>query len=164
MGDSEFWKRKYKDLWPAGTKREKKFVDLFKSWGLTPIPFGFEALSTDYNPKSPKEKGKPDFYIEIDNEKKYYEVTGSNVSSVRPQYDLWIRPDKVDYVLKHNIEGYACHILDNFYNLIRFIDLTSIEERRIVHPVIRGTRETYLAIAPSKTISISRMRIILGLE
>lgn len=94
----------------------------------------------------------------------YFEVTGSNVGSVRPQYDLWIRPDKVNYVLKHNIEGYVCHILDNSYNLIRFIDLTNIEERKYIHPVIRGTRETYLTIAPSKTISIGGMRIILGLE
>ncbi len=92
MGDSEFWKRRYQDVWPAGFEREKKFVKLFESWGLIPIAYGFEALSKDYNPKSPKEKGKPDFFIERDNDRIYYEVTGTNVRSVSPKSELWIRP------------------------------------------------------------------------
>lgn len=164
MGDPEYWKRKYKEIWPEGCEREKKFVELFEGWGLEPIPFGFEALSTDYNPSSPEERGKPDFYINFDKDKIYYEVTGTRVRSVTPYHELWIRPDKVDYVLNHNLEAYACHILDNTYNLIRFIDMNNFGEREIVYPRIRGVDETYLAIAPSRTISIGGMREILGLE
>ena len=163
MGDPKYWKRKYKEIWPAGCEREKIFVDLFKSWGLVPIPFGFEALSTDYNPESPKEKGKPDFYVDFDDGRIYFEVTGTDSQYVKPYYDIWIRPDKIDYVERHNIIAYTCHILNNSYNLIRFIDMNNFGERRIVHRTIRGARETYLAIASSKTISVNSIKIILGL-
>ncbi len=161
MRDPEYWKRLYKHLWKNGNIREGMFVELAHNWGLVAVKFGFEAESSDYNPNSPDEKGKPDYYIDVGNERIYFEVTGTDVSSITPEMDLWVRPDKIDYVERHNINGYVCHILNNRYNKIRFINLNNIDYRVIVHPFIRGIRETYVAFSYKECISVSEMRSIL---
>lgn len=161
MGDPEYWKRLYKHLWKSGSIRESMFVELMHNWGLAPVKFGFEKESLDYNPNAPIEKGIPDYYIVVHGERIYFEVTGTNVARVSPSNPLWVRPDKIDYVKRHRINGYVCHILNNQYNRIRFINLNEIKQKRIIYKYIRGVRETYVEIPSDQAISEDQMREIL---
>ncbi len=134
--------------------------------GIKVIPFGFETESVEYNPESPKEKGKPDYVIEL-NSVIYFEVTGTNVEWVTDEKNLWVRPDKVEYVENHNINGYVCHILNNRYNKIRFIDANNIPDKnRIIYRYITKngirSREKFIEIYPYESISLNEMRNILG--
>jgi len=158
--DKEYWKKRYKDKWEEGNRREEIVKTLLESWGFEVVNFGFEALSTQYNPDSPDEKGKPDFFIEYDKNRIFFEVTGTSVGSVTPEAQIWLRPDKVEYVKKHEVKAYCIHVLDK-YELIRFIDMHKIIGMKLIHPTIRGTRETYYEIDPSEWGSEEDLKKIL---
>ena len=158
--DQQYWKKRYKGFWKAGNKREALFKDIIKNWGYTAVKFGFEALSEEYNPDSPDEKGKPDFYISINKHKIYFEVTGTDSKAVSENDPVWIRPDKVAYVKRHGITAFLVHILAN-QKLVRVINMKNIDESKITHPGIRGTKETYIAIDPSELIQIDEFKKLL---
>jgi hypothetical protein len=155
--DKEFWKKRYQDKWGDGNLRETMFMELMASLGFEVKKFGFETLSEKYNPKSPDERGKPDFYIEKNGEKIFFEVTGTNVASVTPEKKIWIRPDKIAYIKKYRLRTYCVHILDRL-KLIRFVDMTKVSDKNIVHPVIRGTEETYYEVDPMLCLSLEQFK------
>lgn len=158
--DKEFWKKRYKGIWKSGNKREDLFQKTIESWGYTVKNFGFETLSEDYNPNSPEEKGKPDFYIEHKDKRIYFEVTGTDSPRTSEHDPIWLRPDKVEYVKKHHMIAFCVHIL-TAKNLIRFLDMNKINERNIIHPTIRGTKETYIEVPTSECIAIVKFEQIL---
>lgn len=160
--DKEYWKKRYKDKWEVGNKREKIFKDLFEKWGYTVKKFGFEALSNEYNPKSPNEKGKPDFFVEINKKEVFFEVTGTDVLSVKPEADIWLRPDKVEYINNHNLRCFCVHILSSI-DLIRFIDMNIINKENcpLIFPIIRGAKETYHSINSNVAKSKDEFKTIL---
>ncbi len=161
--DKEFWKKRYKHTWKSGNKREQTFKNLMESWGYKVIDFGFEALSNEYNPNSPEEKGKPDFYIQKDGHKVYFEITGTDSKNVTNNDIVWIRPDKVAYVKKHEIVAFLVHILSAL-GLMRFIDMRYIDESKLVYPTIRGAKETYIEINPSMLIEVNEFKGLLDSE
>lgn len=159
--DREYWKKRYKDTWEAGNQRENMVKKILESWGFKVHTFGFEALSTEYNPESPDEKGKPDFYIEKNDERIFFEVTGTSVKNVTSEDMIWLRPDKVEFVNKHRLRAFCVHVLD-YYRIVRFIDMANIMNKKIIHPIIRGTRETYYEIDPNEWGSQEELKEILG--
>lgn len=134
-----------------------------ESWGYTVFDFGFEALSNEYNPNSPEEKGKPDFYIMKDKRKIYFEITGTDSNNVTKNDTVWIRPDKVAYIKNHKIVAFLVHILSAI-GLMRFIDMRYIDESKLLHPVIRGTKETYIEINPSILMGVDEFKGLLEKE
>ena len=132
-------------------------MDLFKEWEIKLEPYGFETLSTDYKKESPKEKGKPDFYTEILGEKIYFEVTGTDATNIKEKDDLWVRPDKAEYVKKHGLKAYCIHILDRL-KIIRFIKMDVVSKSPIIHPSIRGTQETYHSVKPEDALSVAQFK------
>ena len=158
--DKEFWKRRYQGIWKAGNKREELFQKNLEGWGYAAKSFGFETLSKDYNPEAPEEKGKPDFYIDYFDKKIYFEVTGTDSPKTSEDDPIWLRPDKVEYAEKHGLITYCVHIL-TAKNLIRFLDMARINTKNIIHPVIRGTRETYIEVQASECISLVKFEQML---
>lgn len=150
--DKEYWKKKYLHKWKEGNKRETIFKEFMKKQGYEVKEFGFETLSEAYNPDSPEEKGKPDFFIEENGQKVYFEVTGTSAPNIKPEDKIWLRPDKVDYVKRHKLRAYCVHILDSI-PLIRFIDITNLTKYNVIHPTIRETKETYYEIDPSEYLT-----------
>ena len=159
--DKEYWKKRYQDKWKDGNHRERIIKTLLESWGYKVNAFGFEALSDDYNPDSPDEKGKPDFFIEINGSKLFFEVTGTNIKTVTPDKNIWLRPDKISFVKKHKLKAYCAHVLDHL-DIIRFINMNELEDNTLIHPTIRGTKETYYEISPEKCISPDELKKLLG--
>jgi len=157
MVNKEYWKERYKDKWKDGNRREKIAINLFKDFGIELIPFGFEALSEEYNKESPVEKGKPDFFADINGERIFFEVTGTDRPSVNINNDLWVRPDKAEYVKKHKLKAYCIHILDRL-KVVRFIKMETVLDSPIINPVIRGTKETYHSIKADKSLSIEQFK------
>jgi len=155
--NKEFWKERYKDKWEDGNRREKMAVDLFEKFGIKLEPYGFEALSKEYNKNSPEERGKPDFYADIHGEKIYFEVTGTDSPKTKEKDDLWVRPDKAEYVKKHKIKAYCVHILDKL-GIIRFVKMDIVSESPIKEIPIRGTIETFHTIKADKALSISQFK------
>lgn len=160
MSGKEFWKVRYKDKWKDGLRRENLIKELLEMWDYKVFDFGFETLSTEYNPNSPDEKGKPDFYVEKNNQKIFIEVTGTDSPRVLPSYSIWIRPDKIEYIKKHNLKAFCAHVLEN-YQLIRFIDMNEINDNKIITRTIRGTPERYFEISPNECLSVDEFNKIL---
>lgn len=144
------------DKWEAGNAREQKIKDLFSGWGFDVYNYGFEALSNKFTSKHPIEKGKPDFLININGNYVFFEVTGTNKKSILEKHDIWIRPDKVNYVKKYDIDCYCVHILDHL-DLIRFVDMRLInrDNTPVIFPRIRGNRERYFGVSSDRAISIN---------
>jgi len=140
------WKDKYSDTWETGNERENVLKKLLESYGFKPIVHGFGAMSTEYIAEKSKEPGKPDFYIEVNGEKVYFEVTGTHfISEYAP---IWVRPDKINYAKKHNIKCYLVHII-SAKRLVRFIDMAKIDGY-IIHPTTRRGNETFVEFNPSQ--------------
>jgi len=119
--DKEYWKKLYKDDWPAGSRRVKKIGELLESCGFNVEPYGFMPDSSEYSKESPKEKGIPDLKISLSKLDVLLEVTGTIRS--RGIDDVWIRDDKFEYAENHpDQDCWVGHILEDS-NLIRFMKL-----------------------------------------
>ncbi len=108
--------------------------------------FGFQALSEEYTPESPEEKGDPD--LKIASVEIYIEVTGPD-KAIGIKDDLWIRWDKFIYAENHpEKEIWVAHILESSGDLIRFLKLgPGVKEKyKVTTPIIRGTKETFRSI------------------
>lgn len=162
MTDKNYWKNAYKDLWDVSSKKEaafKKFIEA--ETGLILMPYGLGAESNEYIAGSAKENdnelGAPDYTVE--NTNIFIEITGPLSERVKPQYGLWIRPDKLEYARKH------CDENDEFFALffpstqewltihadkVFFDDMDykrNINDYFDKNPTIRGRRERYVEIS-----------------
>jgi hypothetical protein len=144
------WKDLYKDKWEEGNSREKMVAEFLEDLGYQVYASGFEALSNEYNPKQPKNKGVPDLYIMKEDRKVFFEVTGTN--NMNPMDNIWIRPDKIEYAKSRKLAVYFVHIISSI-PLMRFIYVGSIKTGNVVKPVIRGQVETYVSIPPDDFMS-----------
>lgn len=153
------WKDRYQDLWGTANEREELVKQLLEDYGYDVEYFGFGAGDDGYIKAQPEahgyEKGDPD--LKITDRSVFIEVTGTDVASVRPEYDIWIRPDKLENALNHPERmNWVVHVL-NHEELIRGIYLT---EKRCEHLLEDGKRvkkrtqqmakEEFIAIDPSK--------------
>lgn len=156
MSDSDFWKNRYEPHWGvSSTKEDKVKLMIEQECNCTCKDTGLGTGQTTFLSGTAKsrgfEKGGSDLHIDKTNI--CVEVTGPNVDYIGKDADLWLRPDKIEYAIKHpendvwvvhvlQKEFYprAIHINEDFkkdYHFMRF---------KIVHPSIRGTKETYAAI------------------
>jgi len=98
----------WKDLYNTDSwEKEKIRLHYVSAWIKKYIPFvdikisGFGANTTEYIPIHPDEKGEPDINIVLENTNTiilFLEVTGTEYKKGN---DYWIRPDKIDYIQKH---------------------------------------------------------------
>lgn len=144
MEKNQFWKKRYQHSWKEGNKREQLVKSLLEEQGHKVYVNGFGAMSTEYKPENPEEAGIPDMYIEVNGEKIYFEVTGTDYHT-EPKADIWVRPDKVKYAKKHGVTVYCVHVLSKI-NLVRLIKMNDIDSSKIIYPKIRGTVERYIAV------------------
>lgn len=129
--DPEFYKKRYKDSWEDGNRREVIVQAFLESIGFEVELCGFMAMSTEYNPESPSERAIPDFAIYNNiGEKLWIEVTGTNKMGLNQK--IWVRPDKVDYAKMHKKEAVTliAHVVTSRL-LLRFIDITNIQENQL---------------------------------
>jgi hypothetical protein len=160
MSSDDYWKNKYEHTWDPASRREKKIAELIQQkTGSEVVLTGLGAGSTEFlsgNASSHGyEKGAPDLHVVGTNI--YLEVTGPLSNKVGRDAPLWIRPDKVENARKHypEHETWLVHCLAKDFTL-RVINLNSnffnqLDKGRfkVIHPWIRGTEETYLAIPAS---------------
>lgn len=162
MNNDNYWKDQYRQFWDAASVKEKAFKAIIENETGTELePFGLGATSSDYLSGNAamygKEKGAPDFKIKGCNI--FIEITGPFLNTVRPESGLWIRPDKLDYAERHMDDA------DEFFALyfpsitdwvIVRTDRVFFERKmwmaqrgngyKILNPLIRGVRETYVEI------------------
>ena len=146
MIDKEFWKKKYGHSWKNAKRRVEKVIEALESEGIDVEESGFLARSTEYSKKSPKERGAPD--LKVSSVEVYIEVTGPD-KAISATNDLWIRWDKFIYAENHpEKEIWVIHILESEDDLMKALKLgRGVKERySLIHPLIRGTRETYRSI------------------
>lgn len=149
------WKDKYKHQWAEANQREQIVFDYLKKFGYEPIVSGFEAMSTNYNPKNSKEPGKPDLMINVLNKEIYFEVTGTS-KNCNSFADIWVRPDKLSYVIKNNINCYLVHILSKI-NLVRYINLKDIPTNNLITPSFGGSTEIFYSFPASLLKPITKL-------
>ena len=124
------FKDKYKKSWKVSTKREIAVKNLLATFGDELIPYGFEAESTEYNPNYAKESGIPDYKVK--GEEKYIEVTGTDSIKVKPEDAIWVRPDKVQYAVRHPDQNVILvHVLDHL-KLFRCINMLDCQSSPII--------------------------------
>lgn len=156
--DPNFWKDAYGDRWDVSSDREESVKNMIIEQGFDVKDIGFGACSEEYLSGKPEDYGhkKADPDLLVEDTQTYLEVTGTDVESVNRSDDIWIRPDKVRKVIKNpGMDLWIVHSIDH-EQLLRCIHLT--EERaemldsedRIVHPLIRGNKETYISISPDE--------------
>lgn len=168
--DDNYWKHLYKHAWEKSSDREKAISQLIEQeTGRKVVRVGLGAGSTDFLPGSAKsrghEKGGADLSIEGTN--LYLEITRPQTPNVIIEDPLWIRPDKVRNARDHeDYETWVIHILEKDGTL-RVIALDEIffrsydrQEFGIVHPIIRGTGETYIEI-PANHKCVKPMKVLL---
>jgi hypothetical protein len=164
MGKSEdYWKDRYKQTWAEASSREVAIQEYVqKETGLLLENCGLGTGSMEYLSGSAATrgyaKGGADFHVKgtrID-----VEVTGDLTGKVSKTQDLWLRPDKIQDALGNpSTEKWVIHHLakDQTLRAIcldkEFLSRYSKGEFGIVHPRIRGTVETYVAI-PSNDRSV----------
>lgn len=162
--DENYWKDRYKDWWDVAADKEEKIKTIIEKECNCECEYaGLGAGSTKYLPGSAKsrgyKKGGSDLYVKDTNI--YVEVTGPNVPVGRHE-PLWIRPDKIENAIENRENDYwVVHILpQDFFVRVIHIDGGFKKDYQndvfeLVHPVIRGTREEYVAIpAESKHVTI----------
>ena len=132
---------------------EEKFIE--KECNCNCNYVGLGAGSKKFLPGSAKSRGfkRGGSDLEIEGTNLCIEVTGPNIYYVKAYADLWIRPDKIKYAID-NIEKdcWVVHVLKNNF-LLRTIHLNDDFKKdynndafKEIHPPIRGTVETYIAI------------------
>lgn len=98
----EYWKKKYKDEWEAGMKREFYVRDLLREkFPKLSVEFtGYGAGKKIWVKLAPHEKGEPDITVSLNGKALcFVEVTGSYIVKKEPN-DIWIRPDKFNRALR----------------------------------------------------------------
>lgn len=156
--DPNFWKNKYKELWPESKTKEEKLRFLIENetkFSLEPFGVGAESneyiVSTDIN----EDKGAPDYHIKGTNI--YIEVTGPLSNYVKPENGFWIRPDKIEYARKHSNKNneyivlyfpsvdqwYSIHLNEDFF---QDMEKNKKNDYKLVYPTIRGKTEKYIEI------------------
>lgn len=101
--DENHWKKRYGKDWAKASCRELRFKSLAEeATGCTLLFNGLGAGTTEFisgsAAKNGYEKGAPD--LKVDGCNTFIEVTGPLVNSVKPNEDLWFRPDKIDHAIK----------------------------------------------------------------
>ncbi len=160
MSDPDFWKHQYQHAWAKASQREKTIkARIFNESGeqveFVGLGAGSAAFLSGTAASQGYQKGDADLYVVGTNI--FLEVTGPQSRSVRLEDPLWIRPDKVTNARTHfpGRETWVVHWLerDGTLRVIpldqAFFDLIDQNAFQIVHPVIRGTRETYFAVPAS---------------
>ena len=160
MSDPDFWKQQYQHAWAKASEREKTIkARILNESGKQVELVGLGAGSTDFLSGTAAsqgyQKGDADLYVVGTNI--FLEVTGPQSKVVRLEDPLWVRPDKVTSARTHlpSHETWVVHWLERDGSLRviplneAFFDLLDRNVFSIVHPVIRGVRETYLAIPAS---------------
>ena len=156
--DPNFWKDAYQDKWDVSSEREETVKRMIVEQGFEVKSIGFGACSEDYLSGKPEKygykKADPDLLVKDTNT--HLEVTGTDVESVKRSDDIWVRPDKVRKIIKNQeMDLWIVHSIDH-ENLLRCIHMTEETakeldtEDRIVHPYIRGNKETYISISPDE--------------
>jgi len=156
MIDKEFWKKRYnKGQWEDGARRSNTIIDLIRSWGFECEEYGFLATSTEYVKESPKERGKPDWKIKI-NENKSILLETTGTKQARGKNDVWIRNDKFEFAENHiDLECWAGHIIEDI-RLIRFLKLEGKDRFPLEEREIRRTIEHFRIIPDGDSSLISQ--------
>ncbi len=156
--DKDYWKRKYKDSWEMTAAKEEMVKEhLEKHGGCRLIPHGLGSLSRDFLPGNAEsqgyKKGDPDFLVEGTNI--LIEVTGPN-TDVPIDAALWVRPDKIKNAISDETrQHWIVHVMlrEKLLRVIRidhdFKFKYDRNEFKVVNPIIRGVRETYVEIPAS---------------
>lgn len=156
--DNNYWKNAYKDLWGESSKREEYMAQwITENTGLNVEIVGLGAGTNDFISGSANENGyeKGDADLHIINTDVYVEVTGPLSSNVSIYSPLWFRPDKFNNAVRNSRIGhdtfFAHHCpSQNLWRIIHIdselIDRLFKHEFKVVHPFIRGKRETYVEV------------------
>lgn len=97
----------FKNVYQNSWEEEKVRINYVKSWlnkylpSLEVVISGFGADSNEFIKSHPSEKGEPDITLrlkETDTIVLFLEVTGTKH---KQGDDYWVRPDKIDYIQKH---------------------------------------------------------------
>lgn len=169
--NENFWKDRYQGQWELASERErivKHKIEATTGCRLISGP-GLGVARAEYIPGAARrhgaERGGADWQIEGSNI--YIEVTGPLSPRVQAADPLWIRPDKIDSAMAHpERDIWVVHALhDNETLRVVHIDhefkLAYQNQRfRIVHPRIRGTRETYVQI-PARSKYVKPFNVLL---
>lgn len=155
MTDWDHYKKAYSEEWDAGARRERLVAETIERVGRSTRMEGLGAGSTEFISGPAREHGKaradPDILV-VETET-YVEVTGTNVGTVRPESDIFVRPDKFENPLSSSTEDHwLVHVLDG-PALVRCLRLTDEvcrafrDEGRSVDTQ-HDDNETYVRISP----------------
>jgi hypothetical protein len=160
-GDENYWKRLYgSEAWEKSNRREREIMRRIKDEsGKVAAPVGLGAGSTELLSGTAEswglERGGADLHVvETD---VYLEVTGPQVTSVRFEDTLWVRPDKIRNAMRHRYEHetWVIHWLerDGTLRVIHMDDQFFADVQDETFPEItmrrRGATERYVEI-PAK--------------
>jgi hypothetical protein len=156
VSNDDFWKNRYKSYWGiAATKEEKVKTLIERECNCSCKDAGLGTGQTTFLSGTAKsrgfEKGSSDLHVEKTNI--FVEVTGPNLDSVGKDAGLWVRPDKIEYAIRHpENDVWVVHVLQKDF-FLRAIHLDEDFKKdykngevKIVHRFIRGTQETMTEI------------------
>ena len=113
----------YRKHWKHTVNKELFVKALFEMWGFEVSKFGYMAASTEYNPNTSSDVGKPDWKVEGRGLGSFYvEVTGT--FTMPDTY--WIRPDKIRWADKHSDELSYCAFVASDTGEIQFIPFNRV--------------------------------------
>jgi hypothetical protein len=162
--DPNYWKRRYQQLWAASASKEQTITKLLEeATGRSIQIVGFGAGSKDFLDGTAQEHGRAlgDADLHIVGTNIFIEVTGPISERVDRDADLWIRPDKIEaaraqsktrktVVLHHLARTGEIRVISLNHQFFFRYDGNMYRQ---VHPTIRGTRETYVAI-PADDVTV----------
>lgn len=114
MKEKGVYKKVYSGEWANGTLREKRVKELLEREGVKVEWHGLGAGREDYIPQSARELGyeigDPDLKATTRSGREVYiEVSGT--SKINENSDIWIRPDKLENVIKTGKDTWFVHVL-----------------------------------------------------
>jgi len=153
---SRVFKELYADEWKPSNKRELMVRNLFERHKIKIQKYGFMAQSDQYTNMTSGDPGKSDFLIRYNNQDFLLEVTGTDSERVKPEYDIWIRPDKIIYAKRSGLLGFVAHVL-TAKDLIRFVYMNRLDESKTICRNLRGVEEYYVPVHPSHAINFEEL-------